>query len=105
MASTEFKVSTQVLKAKMDDTLSKITAVQQKVAQYESLVQRTNSCWIGEAGDKYRQSFAQFKPELEEVIEVWKNHTVDLGTIAGIYEEAERNNESSSGGLPSDVIS
>ena len=101
----EFKVTTQVLKAKMDETLSKIAAVQQKVAQYENQVQRSSSCWVGEAGDLYRKNFAQFKPELDEIIEVWKKHTVDLGTIAGLYEEAERQNVAQPGGLPSDVIS
>lgn len=105
MADANFKVTPQILRAKMDETMSRITDVKNKIAQFEGIVQRSSSCWSGEAGDRYRQSFLEFKPEIEEIIEVWRTHVADLGTIAGIYEQAETTNETNSGVLPIDVIS
>lgn len=105
MADANFKVTPQILRAKMDETVSRITDVKNKITQFEGIVRRSSSCWVGEAGNRYRQSFSEFKPEIEEIIEVWKSHIMDLGTIAGVYEQTETTNETNSGILPVDVIS
>lgn len=100
----EFKVTPDVLKAKMEDVLQGTARTDQGLQMLEDLIARTEACWVGEAGDLYRKIFRALRPDAEAVINVWKQHAIDLGTIAGVYDAAEHENQSTADALPADAI-
>lgn len=100
----EFKVTPEVLKTKMEEVLQGVTRANQGLQMLEDYVARTESCWVGEAGDLYRKIFRNLRPEAESIINVWRQHAADLGTIAGVYDAAEHGNQSVAEALPPDAI-
>ena len=105
MAEADFRVTPEELKKKMQEALDNISSAKGKLNEYGDVAKSTVACWTGEAGEKYRQMFDKFKPDMESILKEWNDHAIKLGTIAGVYEESEKTNAEGAKGLPDDVIS
>lgn len=84
------KVSTEQLMEKADVVNSRIDAVSQCLEQMKNSVQKTRNYWVGEAGDLHRKVYEEKQPMLEEILKRFKEHSVDLISMAKNYESAEK---------------
>ena len=103
--SGEFKVTTQVLKSKMDEVIKKISDAQHKLEGMDNLVDSTASYWVGDAGEYHRKAYRELRPEADRILQLWNGHAVHLGQIAGVYEQSEAQAQSTAAALPTDIIS
>jgi Uncharacterized protein conserved in bacteria len=63
------------------------------------------SIWEGDAATAYINKFNTLEDDMEKMRNMVREHVSDLRQMAGLYENAERANESEANSLPSDAIS
>ena len=63
------------------------------------------SVWEGDAATAYIQKFNTLEDDMQKMSNMVLEHVNDLRDMAGIYENAERLNESEANSLPADAIS
>ena len=61
--------------------------------------------WEGEAAASYINKFNSLEDDMEKMRNMVREHVNDLREMAGLYENAEKLNESEANSLPSDAIS
>lgn len=98
------KVTPEELYAKSQNISSILGKTQQNFQEMEDIINKTESYWIGEAGEAHRQMFRDMMPHIEEITKRITEHVRDLNEIAGVYQETEREIQEIAEQLPSDVI-
>ena len=63
------------------------------------------SIWEGDAATAYINKFNTLEDDMEKMRNMVREHVSDLREMAGLYENAEKLNESEANSLPSDAIS
>ena len=63
------------------------------------------SVWEGDAATAYINKFNSLEDDMQKMRNMLNEHVNDLRERAGIYENAEKLNESEANSLPSDAIS
>lgn len=101
---SSLKVDPEVMRQKSVAVTFKINKMQKAFTELETTVNKTNSYWIGEAGDAHREFFNSSKPEIEEIFKRLSEHARELGEMAATYSNVEREVTQISEDLPSDVI-
>ena len=104
MADIQILVTPEMLEAKSGEVERKVQIVREKFAQMNDMMNRTTEYWIGEGGDKHRETYKKFESDIDEIIKRLAEHPRDLLTMAGIYRKAETTNVSTTSALASDVI-
>ena len=104
MSDFIIKVRTEELIAKADEVSRKVGDMQTAIDDAETLLGKTSSYWVGDAGDKKRSDFVKKKKIVDEVINRFREYPTDLLKMAGLYEEAEKVNTDRPAGLPNDFI-
>lgn len=97
-------VDPEVLRQKSVTTAEKISKMKKAFEELSATVNKTNNYWIGEAGDAHREFFNSAKPEIEEIFKRLSEHSKELGEMAAVYSNVEREVTQISEELPSDVI-
>ena len=100
----QIKVSTDILRAKEDVVTGKVSEMEGGLNEMKQVVMRTANYWIGEGGDARRNSYINQQAFVEEMVKRLKEYPMDLLKMAGIYEEAEKDNEEIPHALSADVI-
>ena len=72
--------------------------------QARSAIDETQLHWIGDAGDLHRELYRKRIGEIDEALQRLRDHPVNLMIIAGVYEDAEKDNESDANSLPETII-
>lgn len=67
-------------------------------------VDRTQAYWTGKGADVKRKELTTLNKDVERMILRLKEYHTDLLEMAGIYDEAERNNKDQADLLPIDLI-
>lgn len=98
------KVSYEVLRTKSEEVLNYITKLTDQFSEMKTLMDGTQSYWIGEAGTTHRNNYQKKQPDVENALNRLKEHVTDLRSIAGIYESVEKNIVSDVNTLTSHVI-
>ncbi len=83
------KVNAQSLLTQADEVASLISEVRDRFSSLKTAVDRTNSYWIGEAGNAHRQKYFSSQDQIDEAIRRLNENVTDLRTMAGVYEQAE----------------
>lgn len=104
LTEAHIRVSTEVLVDKAQQVSKCITDMNNIFGQMESIVNRTNYYWIGEAGDLHRKLYIKQKDTIEEMMRRLREHPRDLQAIAQNYVRAENETEGMANELPGDVI-
>lgn len=104
LGTAQIKVTPDVLLAKSGQVKSKIDLMKKSMMELETCMQNTSSYWQGEAGDMYRSKYREFKDNTDEMTNRLLEHVRDLNTMAGVYEEAEKDIQTAIESLPSDII-
>lgn len=82
----------------------KITKMKKAFSDLETTVNKTNNYWLGEAADTHREYFNSAKPDIEEIFNRLSEHARELGEMAAVYANVEKEVIQISEDLPSDVI-
>ncbi len=101
---SNIKVTPEVLTQKSTEVANKVNAMKQHFEQLESLVEKSKTYWVGEAGDKNRQMYESLKEEIDEILRRLGEHPVDLVEIAQRYTDVELKIQQDIQALPSDVL-
>ncbi len=100
----ELLVTPEVLNAKANEVERNIWNMKRRFDAMDTLIKKSNSYWIGEAGDMHRQNHESQVPKIEEMLEVLSRHPQDLRAIAQTYTDVELKNASIAQELPGDLL-
>lgn len=103
-ADVSFRVTPDILTNQASEVTNLIREVQTQFDAINTLVSKTKSYWIGEAGDAHRNMYDTQKERVEEMIRRLDEHPRDLVTMAQKYSETELQIKNLISELPSDVI-
>ena len=98
------KVDTQQLKSTASAVRGQIRRMQQDFDGLQNIVSRSSYYWQGQAADEYRQACAEQKDPTAEMLKRLADIPTALEKMAGVYEEAEADNEDTAGSLQTDYI-
>lgn len=104
IGTAEFKVTPDELRRQSTAVSSTVSSVRNKFSGLERTISSTTSFWKGDASDAFRSVYADFKDEIEEIINRLSEHVVDLEKMAGVYDQAEAKANEIIESLPSDVL-
>lgn len=108
------RVTPQVLKEKAGEVERNIAAVSDGFDKMNQVMKKTAWYWLGAAGDTHRKKYEEQNNKVVEEIVALKDFPQMLLRMAGVYEEAERENVEQSAGLhmgimdgelPGDILS
>ena len=93
----------------MERTANDLEGVQ---GQVDSITQQMldearnlSAIWEGEAATAYVNKFNTLEDDMQRMRNMVREHVGDLREMAGLYRQAEAQNEAEAQGLPSDAIS
>ena len=95
VGAVRLRVTPEQLKVKADETSRIIENMQQKFAELTVVM---------EVGYLYRKVYKEDSARIAEILKMLREHTSDLLTMAGIYQEAEQKTTELSNALPADII-
>lgn len=98
------KTDPDVMRAKAAAVQVKIREMQASFEALENTIRKTQTYWIGEAGDAHRDFFNKTKEEREEILKRLMEDVTDLNQMAAQYSSTEKEVAALSEELPSDVI-
>lgn len=98
------RVTPEVLKTKAGEVESDIKSLETEFNTIQDIVSRTSGYWIGEAGETARAEFEGQKGDIDTILKRFKEHPVDLMTMAGVYDEAEQSALTENQALETDII-
>ena len=104
LSDASLTVTPEVLTAKASVVKSKISKMQSTFSEIKNAVERTESYWLGEAGDLYRKKYSDLEPDLEDIFKRLSEHVTDLNQMAGVYASTESEIQEIAESLPADVI-
>lgn len=98
------KVSTEALRKQSDQFKTALASMEECLSEISSLVYSTRRYWCGQGAEAYRSEFVASEKTAGRVVGNMHGHADRLLTIAGIYEQGEKDAEAESDALSSEVI-
>lgn len=102
--SGEIKVTPDELRRQSDAVSASVNIIRDKFEDAKRLTNTTAAFWNGDAADKFREVYAGYEDEIQEIIARLSEHITDLRSMAGIYDTAEDEAGDIIESLPADVI-
>lgn len=99
------KVTPENLLVKAQETTRNISKLKTVFSNLAGIIARTNSYWLGEAGDLHRKLYQEEKDNIEQMFARLSEHPRDLEQIARTYMNVEDVVEQMANELPGDIIS
>lgn len=100
----EIKVSTADLKAQAEKVRSNVRNMENAVNQISSIMKKSKSYWIGEAGETYRDCWTDNEQDIRDMLARLKMQPDSLEAIASNYEQGELRNVQVSNSLPDNIL-
>lgn len=97
-------VETDALRIESDIVNRSIHNVSRSFEEFGNIVNSVSRYWEGEGAEAHKNAYRQKADRIDEVRNRFQEHVIELQQMAGIYENAERMNESEANALPSDAI-
>ncbi|MBP3593862.1 MAG: WXG100 family type VII secretion target [Lachnospiraceae bacterium] len=104
MGEGTISVKPEELVVKASELQRKVSSIREKFSTMTSLVEKTESYWLGEAGSFYREMYQDAIKEQESVLKRLEEHPKDLLEIAQRYSDKELHLEQLANELPGDVL-
>lgn len=98
------KVSPEEMQAAASELSGYVSAMNDCFQDMKSIMQRSSSYWVGEAGDAHRELYQQQVEMTEQIVARYTEHVRDLNTMAGVYSEAEASAEAAAEELPQSIL-
>ncbi|BCN29977.1 WXG100 family type VII secretion target [Anaeromicropila herbilytica] len=102
--SVTLKVTPEVLHSKAEIVNTKISSMSKEFDKMCSLIAKSNSYWVGKAGEVHRNTFTEKKPDIEDIIKRLNEHVTELHQMATVYTSAETAAKEVAEALPNDII-
>ena len=100
----KLRVTPEVLKSKSVEVEDEIKSLESEFRSIQDIVTKTRGYWIGAAGERARTEVDNQKDEIDTILNRFREHPVKLMTMAGVYDEAERQAVEETQALATDVI-
>lgn len=84
------KVTTEELENQSNTANSELTKMQNLFDELNAKILKVSNYWTGDASDYHCESYRKEMQKVAEITARYKEHILDLRTMAGIYTEAER---------------
>ena len=97
-------VETDALLIESDIVNRSVRNVSRNFERIGEIVNSVSNYWEGEGAEAHKNAYRQKADKVDEVCNRFIEHVIELQQMAGIYENAERMNESEADALPSDAI-
>lgn len=98
------KVTPEILKSTASTASGHINEMVRIFESMDQLVSRSQSYWLGDAGDLHRKSYESRKEDVRLALNRLKEHPVKLTQITQVYGDAERATTEMAAALPSDAL-
>lgn len=102
--SITLKVKPEVLKSKAIEVEKDIDGLASHFVSIQDIITRSSGYWTGLAADRARKEFASQKDDTDKIIKRFREHPVNLLSMAGVYDAAESAAISANKALSTDVI-
>ncbi|MCR4691227.1 MAG: WXG100 family type VII secretion target [Lachnospiraceae bacterium] len=99
------KVKPEVMKSKAGEISTSIKSIEKELNEITRVVLGTKKYWEGDASNQHQKNYTVIKEDIPKILKLLEEHPTDLLKMAGLYEEAEKQNQLLSKQLPIDVIS
>lgn len=97
-------VNTEGLVAKSVELRKKVNLLSTQFERMNTLMQKTEGYWLGEAGNFHRNMYNQSVENEKSLIKRLEEYSADLVQIAGNYSSTEKKLTQEAGALPGDVV-
>lgn len=104
LGNIRLKVEPTQLVAQADEVSKNVRKMEKLFEEMNGVINRTESYWIGEAGDLHRKLYRDEKDDIDQIVRRFKEHPKDLQLMAQEYTNAETAASSVASALPQDVI-
>ena len=84
------KVTTEELENQSNVANSELTKMQSLFDELNTTILKVGNYWTGAASDFHCEAYKKQMQKVTEIVARYREHIVDLRTMAGIYTEAER---------------
>jgi WXG100 family type VII secretion target len=98
------KVTPESLLTTSDAVSKRINSMSKYFDHIYSVVNQSESYWVGDAGDLHRKLFQDMKPGADEIFLRLKEHVRELQEMARVYTDTEKSITAALEELPTDVI-
>lgn len=98
------RVTPQTLQNTSNEFSNNGTEIANLTQQMTDIVNGLSSFWTGEASEAFRAKFAGLADDIQRIINMVKEHSVDLNDMAQVYIDADIMNSDLISNLSSDVI-
>lgn len=102
--NSRIQVSNEELLRIAQDTEPQIRQLEQKFYRLKQLMDRTKVYWEGEAAETLRAKFGEQQESIRQTMNSLKGQPVKLREMAGVYVQAESENEAAAQQLLDNVI-
>lgn len=89
MGNVELLVTPEVLNQKAGEVEKNVANMKQRFENMKTLVERSKSYWVGDAGDQHRQNYLNQAESIDMVLRRLGEHPGDLRSIAQTYTATE----------------
>ena len=89
LGSVSIKVDTAALRRQATELSARRKAMESRIAQLDTVVRRTRSYWIGDAGDEYRALYESEKRDVDAMLQRMKVYPQELLEVSGAYDRME----------------
>lgn len=104
VGAVELKVTPEQLIEKSEVVKNQIRSVRNHFDQLQTLVNKSQGYWIGDAGDLYRKTYKDQEDNVERILNRLAEHPMDLIAIARNYTDMEAQVDQIIQSLPGDVL-
>lgn len=84
------RVTPELLERKAEEFEAVVKEIQGHFDRIESVSAKTKGYWVGDAGDRDRESFVSYQDDISFIVRRLGEHPTDLLSMAGIYRSAEK---------------
>lgn len=102
--SVTLKVTPEVLHSKAELVNTKVSTMTKEFDKMSSLISRSNSYWVGKAGEVHRKTYLEKQPDIEDIFKRLNEHVRELHQMATVYIETEKATTEVAEALPNDII-
>lgn len=97
-------VTPEALKSQAGAVENERRKMQECFNDLRSLIEGSAAYWVGEAGEAHRKLYLNRIGRIDEMLERYREHVIDLQTMAGVYTEAEAQAASRAEALPMSTL-
>lgn len=90
MALDQLTVTPEELETQADAVEATLATMRQSFDRVKIMFETSNQYWVGQAADSHREAYTDYLGRIEEMLNRYGEHVIDLRKMGGVYREAEQ---------------